>query len=75
MEFGLNGTIYAIFVIRQMQEKFRMKRKKHYFGFVNLEKVYDMVRIEVMRWVVCTLCAGTWLLSATFSVSMCKNSC
>ena len=44
MEFGLNGTIYAIFVIRQMQEKFTMKRRKLYFGFVSLEKVYDMVQ-------------------------------
>jgi len=74
VEFGFKGTIYAIFVIRKMQEKFRMKRKKlYYFGFVNLEKVYDMVRIEVMRWVVCTLSMA--VISDIVYVSVFKNSC
>jgi len=30
------GTIDAIFMARQMQENFRVKRKKLYFGFVDL---------------------------------------
>jgi len=41
MQFGFmkgKGTTYAIFIVRQMQEKFRAKGKKLYFGFVNLEK-------------------------------------
>jgi len=32
------GTTDAIFIVRQMQEKFRAKRKKLYFGFVDLKK-------------------------------------
>jgi len=33
-----------------MQEKFRAKRKKLYFGFVNFEKAFDRVPREVIRW-------------------------
>ena len=32
------GTTDAIFMARQMQENFRVKGKKLYFGFVDLEK-------------------------------------
>jgi len=32
------GTTDAIFMARQMQENFRAKGKKLYFGFVDLEK-------------------------------------
>jgi len=32
-----------------MQEKFRAKRKKLYFGFVYLEKVFGRVPREVIR--------------------------
>jgi len=37
MQFGFmkgKGTIDAIFMARQMQENFRVKGKKLYFGFV-----------------------------------------
>jgi len=33
------GTIDAIFIVRQMREKFRTKGKKFFFGFVDLEKL------------------------------------
>jgi len=39
MQFGFvngKGTTDAIFIIRQLQEKFRTKGKKLYFGFVDL---------------------------------------
>jgi len=32
------GTTDAIFLIRQLQKKFRVKGKKNYFVFVDLEK-------------------------------------
>jgi len=35
------GTTDAIFIVRQMQEKFRAKGRKLYFGFVDLEKAFD----------------------------------
>ena len=36
----------TIFTVRQMQEKFRVKGKKLYFGFVDLEKAFDRVPRE-----------------------------
>jgi len=36
----------AIFMARQMQENFRVKGKKLYFGFVDLEKAFDRVPRE-----------------------------
>jgi len=38
------------FTVSQMQEKFRAKGKKLYFGFVNLYKAFDRVPTEVIRW-------------------------
>jgi len=46
MQFGFmkgKGTIDAIFIVRQMQEKFIDKEKKLYFGFVNMEKAFNRV--------------------------------
>jgi len=37
------GTTNAIFMARQMQENFRVKGKKLYFGFVDLDKAFDRV--------------------------------
>jgi len=37
------GTTYAIFTVRQVQENFRVKGKKLYFGFMDLEKAFDRV--------------------------------
>jgi len=51
MQFGVmkgKGTTDAIFTVRQMQE--RVKGKKLYFGFVDLEKAFDRVPREVIRW-------------------------
>jgi len=46
------GTTDAIFTVRQMQENFRVKGNKLYFGFVDLEKAFDRVPREVIRWAV-----------------------
>jgi len=35
---------------RQMQENFRVKGKKLYFGFEDLEKAFDRVPREVISW-------------------------
>ena len=40
------GTTDAIFIVRLMQEKFRAKGKKLYFGFVYLVKAFDRVLRE-----------------------------
>ena len=44
MQFGFmkgKGTTHAIFTVSQMQDNFRVKGKKLYFGFVDLEKAFD----------------------------------
>jgi len=51
MQFGFmkgKGTTDAIFTVRPMQENFRVKGKKLYFGFVDLEKTVDRVPREVI---------------------------
>ena len=53
MQFGFvkgKGTTDAIFMARPMQENFRVKGKKLYFGFVVLEKAFDRVPREVISW-------------------------
>ena len=53
MQFGFmkgKGTTDAIFMAIQMQENFRVKGKKVYFGFVDLQKAFDRVPREVISW-------------------------
>ena len=51
MQFGfMPGTTDAIFIIRQLQEKYRAKRKNFYFDFVDLEKAFNRVPRELTRW-------------------------
>ena len=53
MQFGFmkgKGTTDAIFLARQMQENFRVKGKKLYFDFVDLEKAFQRVPREVISW-------------------------
>jgi len=57
VQFGFmkgKGTTDAIYTVRQMQEN-RVKRKKLYFGLVDLEKAFDRVPREVIRWAMCKL--------------------
>ena len=59
------GTTSAIFMARQMQENFRVKGKKLYFGFVDLEKAFDKVPREVISW---AMGVEEWLVSAVMSM-------
>jgi len=71
MKFGFmkgKGTTGAIFMARQMQENFRVKDRKLYFGFVDLEKAFDRVPREVISWAVCKLGVEEWLDSAVMSM-------
>jgi len=47
-----------------MQQKFRAKGKKLYFGFVDLVKAFDRVLRKVIRWAMCKLGVEEWLVSA-----------
>jgi len=62
------GTNDALFIVRQIQEKFRATGKKHYFGFVDFEKAFDRVPREVIRWAMCMLGVEEWLVSAVMSM-------
>ena len=44
------GTTDAIFIIRQLQEKYLMKYRKLYMAFVGLEKAFDRVLSKVLQW-------------------------
>jgi len=68
VEIKFVHCIDAIFIVRQMQEKFRAKRKKVHFGFVDLEKVFDRVPTEVIRWAMRKLGVEEWLVSAVMSM-------
>jgi len=58
------GTTDAIFIVRQMHEKFRAKEKKLYFGFVDLEKAFDRLPRDVTRWAMRNLRVEEWLVTA-----------
>ena len=44
------STVNAIFVLRQLKEKFKAKKKELFLVFVDLEKDFDGVPREAMRW-------------------------
>jgi len=46
-----------------MQENFRVKGKKLYFGFVDLEKAFDTVPREVISRAMCKVGYKEWLVS------------
>ena len=58
----------AVFIVRQMQQKFRAKGKKLYFGFVDLKKAFDRVPREAIRWAMFKLGVEEWLVSAVMSM-------
>ena len=53
MKFGFmpdRGKIYAVFILRRMQEDYHAKIRKLYICFVDLEKVFDKVPWKVLEW-------------------------
>jgi len=52
MQFGFRegkGTTNVIFIVRQMQEKFRANGKKLCLGFMDFKKAFNRVWTEVIR--------------------------
>ena len=52
MQFGFmlgKGTIDAIFIARQLQEKYLGKKKNLYFAFVDLERAFNRVPRDIAR--------------------------
>ena len=65
MQYGFvpgRGTTDAIFVVRQLQEKFRANKKPLYFCFVDLEKAFDRVPRKVIWWAMRKLGVEEWLI-------------
>ena len=63
MQFGFvlgRGTTDAIFIIRQLQEKYISANKPLYFTFVDLEKAFDGVPRKVLWWALRSLGVEEW---------------
>ena len=71
MQFGFmpgKGTTDAIFIMRQVQEKHQAKKKKLYYAFVDLEKAFDRVAREVVRWALRKLGVDEWLIRTVMAL-------
>ena len=64
-QFGFvqgRGTTDAIFVVRQLQEKYLPANKRLYMAFVDLEKAFDRVPRKVIWWVLRKLDVEEWIV-------------
>ena len=53
---------------RKLQEKFLEKRKDLFFAFVDLEKAFDRVPREVVRWALRQLGVEEWLVQTVMTI-------
>jgi hypothetical protein len=71
MQFGFSagkGTVDAIFILRQVQEKFLEKNKELWMAFVDLEKAFDRVPREVLWWAMRKLGVDEWMVKVIKSM-------
>ena len=71
MQFGFmpgKGTTDAIFIMRQVQEKHQAKKKKMYYALVDIEKAFDRVPREVVRWALRKLGVDEWLIRTVMAL-------
>ena len=64
-QFGFvpgRGTTDAIFVVRQLQEKYLAVNKRLYMAFVDLEKAFDCVPRKVIWWALRKLGVEDWIV-------------
>ena len=64
-QFGFvpgRGTTDAIFVVRQLQEKYIAANKRLYMTFVDLEKALDQVPRKVILWALRKLGVDEWIV-------------
>src|SRR6267154_2206710 len=66
MQFGFSpgkGTTDAIFIVRQVQEKFLGKQKELWMAFVDLEKAFDRVPRDVVWWALRHVGVEEWIVN------------
>ena len=56
------STTYAIYILRQMQEKHLIRKKKIYFAFVDMEKVFERVARSELWWAMRKLGVDEWIV-------------
>ena len=64
-QFGFvpgRGTTDAIFVVRQLQEKYLAANKRLYMAFIDLEKAFDQVPWKVIWWALRKLDVEEWIV-------------
>ena len=64
-QFGFvpgRGTTDAIFVVRQLQEKYVAANKRLYMAFIDLEKASDRVPRKVIWWALRKLVVDEWIV-------------
>ena len=64
------GTTDEIFIIRQLQEKHLAANKPLYMAFVDLEKAFDRVPLDVIWWAMRKLGIDEWLVRLVQSMYM-----
>ena len=69
----VKGTIDAIFIARQLLEKYLGKNKNLYFAFVDLEKAFDRVPRDVVRWAMRKLNIDEWLIETVTAMYELSN--
>ena len=66
MQFGFmagRSTTDAIFIVRQLQQKYLARNKELWMAFVDLEKAFDRVPREVVWWALRYLGVDEWIVS------------
>ena len=77
-QFGFvpgRGTADAIFVVRQLQEKYLAANKRLYMAFVDLEKVFDRVLWKVIWWALRKLGVEEWIVQMVQGMYANARSC